>query len=163
MVMKHMGRAERAKITERIAANDGGPTVAQAELPSAHLRYGLKVMRERGWSNEDWGDLYKDGPLCILASVRVAFDCPSTLDMESPEQYYIRKAFVQLGLPSPLYVAVWNDEQTEFSAIELVMETAIYAAEADESRGETPYRDRTQESLAQELGIDLDSSTSLMS
>lgn len=151
---RELGIDERKRITDLIAHNDGGPTVANADLPSAHLRYGLKLMRERGWSKDGWGDLKGDGPICILESVRAPFDCPSVLDLETPEQYYIRKAFVQLGLPSPKYVAVWNDEQESFGTVEMVMETAIFAAEADESRGEAPYKTRGQTDLVHEFGLD---------
>jgi hypothetical protein len=136
----------RDLITDRIRGQ-AGLQRRDADRPSAHLRWALQQMRLRGWSNEQWGNLFVTddetdgvkvgtGPICLLESVRAPFDAPSTLNFECIEQKYLRLAFKELKVdPVPVYLADWNDEQTDFTAVETVITTAIALAEYDEASG----------------------------
>lgn len=116
-----------------------------AGLPSVHLRWGLEQMRSRGWRTDDWGELLDehgnvgDDPICLLASVSAPMDSPTTVAMETPEQFYLRLAFAALDWDPPLYLSQWNDDQTDFASVETLVCKAIELAEADEHVHVQPY------------------------
>lgn len=153
-----LGSKRRRTVTSKIRGQTGLPD-KEAERPSVHLRWGLQQMKLRGWRTDDWGDLFdKDGslgtgPICILASVTAPMDAPAKLSLETPEQFYLRAAFVALGRECPLYLSNWNDEQTTFEAIEEVVNKAIELAEGDEAVGAQPWVDATEEHLRKLFGI----------
>lgn len=129
-----------AQITDQL-----GVPRDKADLPSQHLRFGLRQMKLKGWTNEKWGDFDGDGPICILESVKGLQDAPGGLRFESLEQKYIRLAFKQLTdegafTEVPVYISEWNDEQDDFAIIEMVMLRAIGLAEEDEAAGDVTTR-----------------------
>src|SRR5258708_9768269 len=88
VVYKLMGMEERDKVTKYIALDPlGDPT--QANLPSVHLRYGLQIMRERGWSGEGWGDFCGGGPDCILEPIRSPLDSQGAFALVTPRHHTI--------------------------------------------------------------------------
>lgn len=149
-------RGQHIQVSEEIVGQTGC-TIEHAALPSAHLRWGLRQIKLRGWSNTDWGALFDgnqlgDGPICILESVRAPSDAPSQLHYELSEQKYLRLALRVLGVePIPVYVSEWNDSQAEVDAIETVLEKAIELAEADEAEGNIGGRWPTSQTSLMEL------------
>lgn len=155
-----MSLQHRSLITRKIEGQTGAPH-DQAGQPSAHLRWALQQMKTRGWTNEDWGQLFTDdgtlgdGPICMLEAVRAPFDAPGTLKYESIEQLYLRLAFKTLEVdPIPVYLSEWNDAQPTFEAVENVVLKAIELAEADERAGRsTPFAEFDEEGLRELLGV----------
>lgn len=152
------GRNRRKIVTGKIRGQTGLPD-KEADRPSVHLRWGLQQMRLRGWRADDWGDLLDrdgnigTGPICILSSVTAPMDAPAKLSLETPEQFYLRAAFVALGRECPLYLSNWNDEQTDFEAIEEVVNQAIELAEGDEAVGAKPWAEASEDQLRALFGI----------
>lgn len=133
------GMDRRVLVNSTIRGQTGLPA-DQVDRPSVHLRWGLQQMKLRGWRSDDWGLLYEngqlgDGPVCILEAVQAPMDAPGNLHMETPEQFYLRLAFVELGQECPLYLSDWNDRQDSFEAIEEVVNKAIELAESYEATG----------------------------
>lgn len=159
-VMAQMCGAERrAVITGKIRGQTGLPR-ADAERPSAHLRWALQQMKTRGWRNDDWGTLLEDdgetlgdGPICLLEAIHAPVDAPGNVDCEGPEQFYVRSAFVALGWPPACYLSEWNDAQETFEPIEAVLLKAIELAEADERDDVQPWKDTSREELYAKFGI----------
>ena len=167
-------RENRAMISGKIRGQANLSPI-DAERPSAHLRWALQKLKLRGWTNEQWGELFVDwengeegqGPICILESVRAPFDSPSDLKYEALEQKYLRLAFKSLyddGIISeiPLYVSIWNDAQQSFEPIETVMQRAIDLAEADERSGHGSFIGKDQEELMAMFGITADAIHAVM-
>lgn len=158
ILAKVAGLERRNVINSKIRAQTGLQWT-DADRPSVHLRWGLQQMKLRGWRSDDWGQLLdKDGsmgtgPICILEAVQTPLDAPGELHLESPEQFYLRSAFVVLERECPLYLSNWNDEQTDFEAIEEVVNKAIELAEFDEATGAKPYEGATEEQLQSLFGI----------
>lgn len=152
------GQDRRQAINRQVRGQAGVPQ-DQADRPSVHLSWGLQQMKLRGWRADDWGQLFTDdgslgdGPVCILEAVGAPMDGPANLGLETPEQYYIRLAFVQLGQECPLYLSNWNDEQEDFAVVETIVNKAIELAAADEARDEQPYLQLSARERAERFGI----------
>lgn len=155
LMAQHQGIKRRRLVTSKIR----GQTLIDAEhaeRPSIHLRWGLQKMKLRGWRNDDWGQLFDEygnegqGPICLLEAVHAPMDSPGQLIWESPEQYYLRLAFVALDWDPPLYLSEWNDAQKDFDPIEQLMLTAIALAETDEAVGAAPYDEAEANSVRHE-------------
>lgn len=152
------GERRRETINSRIRGQLGLPE-KQANRPSVHLRWGLQQMKLRGWRADDWGQLFNDegqlgdGPICILEAVGAPMDGPATMAMETPEQFYLRLAFVELEQECPLYLSEWNDAQDDFSAVETIVNKAIELAEADEANDVKPYLHLSDRQRAERFGI----------
>lgn len=144
-ILAQMAGAERRVLITNMIRKGGGIDVLRAELPSVHLRWGLHQMRTRGWRTDDWGKLLNDdhslgdGPICLLESIQAPMDAPSSLHAETPEQFYLRLAFVKLGWDVPIYLSNWNDEQASFEPVATLMLKAIELAETDEEEGVQPW------------------------
>jgi len=151
----------RNRINQRISGQTNQPT-HQADRPSVHLRWALQQMKLRGWNSKDWGALFDDdgklgtGPICLLEACGAGADAPGAFSYESPEQFYLRSAFVALGQEVPLYLSSWNDEQETFEPIETVLLKAIELAEADEAAGVKPWVEMTEGQFAKRFGITSD-------
>lgn len=148
----------RRQINSQINGQTGEPA-STADRPSVHLRWALQQMKLRGWRNDDWGQLFESdgkfgtGPICLLEAVGAGTDAPGSTSYESPEQFYLRSAFVALGQEVPLYLSNWNDEQETFGPVEAVLLKAIELAEADEAEARFPWAKLTDEELNQRWGF----------
>lgn len=152
------GRERRVLISQKIREHTG-ESPARTVLPSVHLAWGLRQMQLRGWSSEDWGNLLNpdetvgDGPICLLESVQAPMDAPGMLDGETPEQFYLRLAFVKLDWQSPLYLSHWNDEQDDFGPVQCLMLKAIELAAEDEANDRRPWEGLDHRVLQELFGI----------
>lgn len=150
----------RTIVSQKIRAQTGQPPEA-ADRTSVHLRWGLQQLRTRGWRNDDWGKLLNDdgtigdGPVCLLEAMHSPIDAPGALYAETDEQLYLRWAFVVLELQCPVYLSLWNDDQQDFSNVEIIVEKAITLAEADERSGRIPWfrQDLSQQQLFTAFGL----------